>query len=189
MADAPVSVYLLIPPHLEDELLEPLRRHFADDEHVDVVVERRSSERRPGIDDRILRDLAKPQTERRAQTIPREMPELPPGLAHHAPELRVIQRLAPVRATMAELDLLEVVALAQQDHPEAPTEIMWRTFERVSRRLAVHLKDPREADQAVKGTYGIILDRLRDFDPDVIPFDAWVDRVVDDHAAQLRLPK
>src|SRR3712207_6172315 len=186
MPDAPVSVYLIIPPRLEAVLLAPLRRHFADDENVDVVVERRTSERRPGIDDRILRDVSKANTERRAQTLPRGMPALPPELAHYAPQLRVVQRLAPVRATMAELQLLDVVRLAQQDDPDAPTEILWRTYERVSRRLALQLGDPEEAERAVKRTYGFILDRLRDFDPDATAFEAWLDRVVDEHANQLR---
>ncbi len=186
MSDAPGSVYLLIPPHLEAELLAPLRAHFAGDEHVEVVVERRTSERRPGVDDRILRDLSKQQTERRAQTLPRGIPALPPELEHHAGELRVVQRLSPVRATMADLPLLDVVELAQAGDPEAPSEILWRTHERVSRRLAAHEGGADEVERAIKPTYGHIFDRIGEFDPDVLSLDAWLDRIVDEQAERLR---
>jgi len=170
-------------------VLEPLRRHFAGDENVDVVVERRAGERRPGIDDRILRDFSRPQAERRAQTIPRGLPPLPPELERYAPEIRVIQRLAPVRATLADMDLLEVVRIAQNsDDSAAATEILWRTHERVSRRLEIQLDDPREAEKAVKATYGLIFDRIREFDPEDLPFEGWVDRIVDERAAELRRP-
>jgi hypothetical protein len=186
MPDAPGYVYLLIPPDLEAELLEPLKAHFAGDESVDVVVERRTTARRSGIDDRILRDLSRPQTDRRAQTVPRGIPPLPPELEHYADRLRVVQRLPPVRAGMEDLDLEDVIRRAQEGDPGAPTEIYWRTYERVYRRLVAHLRDAREADTAVKATYGFIFDRLGDFDPEELPVNAWLDRVVDQHAERLR---
>ncbi len=185
MTEGPRQIYLIVPPELEDELLEPLRRHFADDEDVDVVVERRENDRRTGLDDRILREFSKPASERRAQTVPRGVPPLPKALRRHASALRVVQRLAVIRPGLEDVDILEIVRMARDGDRDAPSELYWRTYERVSRRLAVHLRDPKGAEDAVKGTYGEIYDRLGEFDPDAITLTSWLDRVVDEHAKRL----
>jgi hypothetical protein len=186
MRDASTPLYVLVPPELESEVLEPLREHFAPDEHVEVIVERRAGERRMGIDDRILRDLSMPRSERRAQTVPRSLPGLPPQLEPHAEALRVVQRLTPVRSGLEDLEMHEVVRRAQDGDPDAPTEIYWRTYERVHRRLSLRLADPAAAEREVKPLYGGIFDRLGEFDPEQVSLESWLDRVVDDHAARLR---
>src|SRR5688500_4182809 len=99
MSDRSRFVYLLVPPHLEHEALGPLRQHFAGGPLVEVIVERRTSAMRPGIDNRILRDIdEQDRAERRAQTIPRGLPPLPPHLAAYAPQLQVRHRLPAVRS-------------------------------------------------------------------------------------------
>ncbi len=186
MRDASTPLYLLVPSALESEVLEPLREHFADEDDVEVIVERRSGERRMGVDDRILRELTTPRSERRAQTVPRSLPELPPGLERHAGALRVVQRLTPVRSGLEDLEMQEVVRRAQEGDPDAPTEVYWRTYERVHRRLSLRLADPAVAEREVKPLYGGIFDRLGEFDPEQLSLESWLDRVVDDHAARLR---
>ena len=189
MTDGSTQVYLLVPRELEAQLLEPLRRHFAGDPDVEVIVERRAEHRRSGVDDRLLRGLAKPGAERRAQVLPRRLPPLPPELEDHAGALRVVQRLTPVRSGLEHLDIEDVMRRAQAGDRDAPTEVYWRTYERVHRRLSMHLPDPHEADRAVKGVYGDVFDRIGEFDPSETQLHTWLDRVVDDHAAQLREPR
>jgi hypothetical protein len=54
--------YSVVPRALESELLEPLKKHYADDPEMTVIVERRSSERRhdgarsAAAEQRVLRD-------------------------------------------------------------------------------------------------------------------------------------
>jgi hypothetical protein len=186
MRDAPTPLYLLVPAALESEVLEPLREHFAGDDDVEVIVERRSGERRLGIDDRILRQYSAAQSERRAQIVPRSLPPLPPAMQAHAGRLRVVQRLTPVRSGLEDVEMQEVIRRAQEGDPDAPTEVYWRTYERVHRRLAAHLPDPAVADREIKPLYGAIFDRLGEFDPGVTSLEVWLDQVVDDHAARLR---
>jgi hypothetical protein len=45
-------IYCVVPEPLADELLPKLEAYYADDPNVTVIVERRRSERRSGVDDR-----------------------------------------------------------------------------------------------------------------------------------------
>jgi hypothetical protein len=174
------NVYLLIPNALGDELLAPLRKHFADDPTVEVIVEKRTSERRAGIDNRILRDLDRRKgDERRAQTIPRGLPDLPAVAVPYADELRIIQRMTAVRPGLEDLPIEEIARLAVEGHPDAPTEIYWRSYERAYRRMAAHLNDQRAADKVMKRAFGFVFDRLASFDPVEDEFILWLDRAID----------
>jgi hypothetical protein len=117
-------VYCFVPPELS-ELVEPLVRHFWDDP-VEVVPERRRTERRSGRDRRkagarppggLERRLAPDLEgrrfgERRATLLPvEEQPALPPDLYCYADQLRFMRRfegsrlywqLARLRALAAE---------------------------------------------------------------------------------------
>ena len=179
-------IFLLVPPHLEAELLGPLERHFADDPTVTVIVERRSGERRPGVDDQVLRYEQFSRQERRAQTVPRGLPPLPPELERYADELRIRHRLPAVRAGLEDLRTEQVVQRAREGEPAAHTELIWRTNERVHRRVAMHVKDPGLVDSAVKEVFGHIFDHLEEFDPERSSLDAWMDRKVDERAERLR---
>jgi hypothetical protein len=66
-------IYCVVPEALADELLPKLTAYYADDPHVEVIVDRRRSSRRSqhmtGGGKRELRD-------RRRRTIPGELPSL-----------------------------------------------------------------------------------------------------------------
>lgn len=72
--------YSVVPRELEEELLEPLRAHYAGEVEMEVIVDRRRSERRSrpvrGLheDKRVLRD-------RRRRRV---AGELPPLFGEHA---------------------------------------------------------------------------------------------------------
>ena len=186
MPDRSGFIYLLVPPHLEAATLSPLREHFAEDPLVEVIVERRTSLMRPGIDNRILRDVDDlSRAERRAPTIPRGMPPLPPHLAAYAPELQIRHRLPAVRSGLVDLTVEQVVERARSADPDAHTELIWRSSERVHQRMRLHVTDEPRLDGAVKGAFGHVFDSLDEFDPESSSYHSWLDRKVDEHAKQL----
>lgn len=182
-------VFCLVPPELSAELLEPLRAHFRDDPMIDVVVERRGARPDETVEERVRRELIDARhAEHRAPVVPREgvLESLPPKLAQHAGRLRFVQRLTPVRPGLEDRDILEVVDMMRAGVPDAPSELYWRSFERVRRRLMLHLRTHEEADGAVKGAFGRVFDRLDEFDATRHSLPAWLDSVVDDHVTELR---
>lgn len=68
-------IYCVVPPELVDELLPQLQAYYADDPAVEVIVDRRSKERRargakaPEGTQRELRDRRRPR-------IPGDLPEM-----------------------------------------------------------------------------------------------------------------
>ena len=72
-------IYCVVPEALADELYEKLSAYYAADPNVEVIVDRRKSERRgrgappPEGTQRELRD-------RRRRTVPGEFPDLDPGV-------------------------------------------------------------------------------------------------------------
>jgi hypothetical protein len=182
-------VFCLVPPQLSAELLEPLRTHFKDEPLIDVIVERRGGPKGESIDHRIKRELsAAGDAEQRAPVVPRArlIENLPAELKAHADDLQFVQRLTPVRPGLEDRGILEVVGMLQQGDPDAPSELYWRSFERVHRRLMLHLRTPAETDVAVKGAYGRIFDRLPGFDSASHSLPVWIDAVVDEYVSDLR---
>src|SRR5687767_7583114 len=122
------SVYCLIPPDLADELLDPLREHFADDPAVDVIVDRRIRERRSGADRRALMIAApdvvqkrsgvdrRRRAGRRAPQIPRHL-ELPAAATPHADRIRFAQRLPALSGGTVDLSMHELILRIQQGDP------------------------------------------------------------------------
>ena len=71
-------IYCVVPPELADELYDKLVAHYADDPNVEVIVDRRTAERRSREptpaerEQRIKRD-------RRRQRVPGEFPAIAEG--------------------------------------------------------------------------------------------------------------
>ena len=189
MPDTPPFVFCLVPPELSGELLQPLRDHFKDEPLMDVIVERRGAPENETFDERVSRELRdRGYAEQRAPVVPREelLTGLPPELAEHAGRLEFVQRLTPVRPGLEDHDILEVVEMMGRGDRYAPSELYWRSFERVHRRLMLALRTPGEADIAVKGAFGRIFDRLPEFQTSGLSLTAWIDAMVDQHVADLR---
>lgn len=192
------NVYCLIPPDLAEELLEPLREHFADDPTVDVIVEHRVRQRRSGVDRRALQvappDMVKKRSgrerrqnlDRRRPQIPRHL-DLPDTVAAHADRIRFAQRLPAVGAgDVQALSLHELVLRIQQGDDEAPTEFYWRLFERVYSRLRAILGRYSRPDEHMPGVFGELFDRIDEWVPGAErSFDEWLYGVVDERAETL----
>jgi len=158
-------IYCLVPADEARRLLGPLRRHFAGDPRVQVIVDRRVRERRklPGPDlpppDQLDRRAG---ADRRRPVLPRSLAPPPDRLADEARRVRYVQRMLPLGEGLEREDLAAVVAAARAGEPGAPTELYWRLYERVHSRLSVVIGDIVEADTHVAGAFGRILDAIED---------------------------
>jgi hypothetical protein len=172
-------LFCLIPPERADDLLEPLREHFADDPYLEVLVERRGSEA-PGHG---------PMGEnnyRRAPVARRDLIEsLPPELQDDADQLSFVQRMEPLGRRHQSTDTPALIEAIAEGDPEAASELWWRINGRVRERLLRRLG--RRSDGSVRGeeeALGFILDALDGYEDDPErTFSDWLDEVVDRYAA------
>jgi GrpB-like predicted nucleotidyltransferase (UPF0157 family) len=188
-------IYCLVPEHLQEELLGDLRTHFAGDDRVRVIVERRKRERRAsargGMPSRSREEEVQDRrsgTDRRRPALPRWFDVLPPHLARRAEGVKFVQRMLPNTGILAGMDVLGVVEQVRNQHPEAPTELYWRIYERVHSRLSLLLGDPETAEKQAPTGFGHILDAIENSDSEIKDFDTLLydtlDRAFEDVAAK-----
>ena len=171
MDDGRLVIYCLVPEQLKDELLGDLRAHYASDDRVRVIVDRRQGERRAsargGLPSRSAeeeREDRRSGRDRRRPVLPRWFDALPPRLAERAEGVRFVQRMLPVSGRLSSAEVEEIVAEVRAGNPEAPTELYWRVYERVHSRLCVLLGDAESADRAAPTAFGRVLDAIEDDD-------------------------
>jgi hypothetical protein len=176
MSDDP-RVFCLVAAERADELLPPLRAHFAEEPEVAVLVERRTSKR-----------PAQPSELRPRAPVAERDPAraLPPALRPAARHLRLVQPLEPVRRTYEDADLADLVDAALAGEPEAVSELWWRVSERVQTRLRMAI-GVFAAERATSRLLGRLLDELPGYDPEREPLTVWLDVVVDRFCAE-RIP-
>jgi len=71
-------IYCVVPTALEDELFEKLVAHYADDPDVEVIMDRRTAERRGGEPTTAEREQ-RTTRDRRRQRVPGEFPPIAEG--------------------------------------------------------------------------------------------------------------
>ena len=69
-------IYCVIPTALEDELYDKLVAHYASNPNVQVIIDRRSSDRRGGEDDVSEEDKERRQTRDRRRARPGSFPKV-----------------------------------------------------------------------------------------------------------------
>ena len=171
-------IFCLIPPHRADELLAPLRRHYADDPALEVLVERRRGSDTP----RFLAPTE--QRHRRAPVAQRDLSDsLPDRYRDEAGALRFEQRMQPLGGQHQGTSIDDLAAAVRAGDPDAASELWWRVNERVRMRLRARLGEV-EGPRAEGKILGHILDEIAGYehDPDRA-FTAWLDEVVDRFAA------
>jgi hypothetical protein len=164
----PRLIYLVAADRAE-ELVRPLREHFADEPLVQVVVDRRARQQR----------AVPPRSQplrRRAPVAERDPARAVPDLP--ADGVRLVQPLEPVGRVHEATSLDELVTRSLAAEPAAVSELWWRTGERVMMRLQLHV-GRRRADRSTSQVLGRILDELPAYDPQVEPLQEWLDDVVD----------
>ena len=173
-------IFCLVPPERADDLLAPLRRHFAGNRTLQVIVERRREEAPPP---RFLAPAE--QRHHRAPVAERDLAgSLPAQLRGEAGVLRFEQRMRPLGRVHQATPTDELAVAVRAGDPDAASELWWRCHERVRMRLRARLGDV-EAAAAELALLGRILDALSTYqaEPDR-PFTAWLDDVVDRFAAE-----
>jgi RNA polymerase sigma-70 factor (ECF subfamily) len=191
-------IYCTIPPELADRLHEPLRRHFAgrDDIEVEVIVERRAGERRGGA-------------ERRAATAPDEWPEpegeperrqvraaggrragdrraplravapaeLPRRARRYAERIAFYERREPPTERAEDRDTARVVGRFQAGDKEAFSTLYTRYFSRVYNYLRVAIRDHHEAEDLTQQVFTQAFASLPKYERRKQPFRAWLFKI------------
>lgn len=184
--DGRLMIYCLVPEQLKEDLLGDLRAHYASDDRVRVIVDRRKGERRKSIRGGLPARSAEEDVEdrrtgrdRRRPVLPRWFDALPPKLARRAEGVTFVQRMLPVTGELTGAAVDDIVAAVRAGNAEAPTELYWRVYERIHSRLCVLLGDPESADKAAPVGFGRVLDALEDPATGAQPFDDLLYEAVD----------
>jgi RNA polymerase sigma-70 factor (ECF subfamily) len=189
-----VVTYCVIPRDLAARLHEPLRRHFADDPSVTVVVERRALDRRVRDDRRAeAAEVAAERRrvrgaggrragERRAALVPVDAPGLPRRARAHRDRLVFVERIEPSAQRVEDLDTARLVAEFQAGEQDAFSSLYMRYFDRVYAYLKVVYRDAHEAEDATQQVFMKVLEALPRYERRKQPFRAWLFVVVRNHA-------
>jgi RNA polymerase sigma-70 factor (ECF subfamily) len=191
-------VYCLVPRDLAGRVHEGLRRFFADDSHVEVVVERRGADRRALGDRRedagasaeaerrrIRNAAGRRIADRRATLAPSSVPELPRKLRAHAERLVFVERIEPTTEKLRDIDSARLVTRFQAGDKEAFSELYLRYFERVFSYLRVLFRDdPHEAEDLTQQVFTKVFEALPRYTRRTQPFRAWLFTIVRNEALQ-----
>jgi RNA polymerase sigma-70 factor (ECF subfamily) len=187
-------VYCLVPWDLAASLHELLRRHFRDDPKVEVVTERRRSDRRHAEDRRLADDEAsfadrrlirsltgRRVGERRAVLACVDVPELPRRARRFADQLVFVERLEPSTQQAEDVDTARLVLRIQSGDREAFALLYMRYFDRVCGYLRVALNDADAAEDATQEVFVKLLEALPRYELRSSPFRAWLFTIVRNH--------
>jgi RNA polymerase sigma-70 factor (ECF subfamily) len=189
-------VYCVVPSDLAARLHEPLRRHFAGDAHVEVIVERRAAERRQAGERRATSSDSPPRrdrrhvedpsgrrvADRRAALVVSESPPLPRKARPYADRLRFIERLALASDRAEDIDTRRLVARFQGGDRDVFAALYMRYFDRVYNYLRLILNDRLAAEDATQQVFVNALEGLPDYEQRRQPFRAWLFVIARNHA-------
>jgi RNA polymerase sigma factor (sigma-70 family) len=188
-------VFCLIPRRLAGEVHDPLHRHFAGEPDVEVVVERRRTDRRSGEDRRgeeadhegaerrRIRNVdGRRVGERRAVLVEVEPPPLPAELAAYVDAIGFVERLEPSSEREEDLDSARLVTSFQSGETEAFSTLYMRYFDRVYSYLRVLLEDAYEAEDGTQQVFTKVFEALPRYERREPPLRAWLFTVVRNHA-------
>jgi RNA polymerase sigma-70 factor, ECF subfamily len=183
--------YIVIPVGLARELHDRLRRWFAGDESVAIVVETRRSDRRrrdrraaegepPQAGDRrrIRNQRGRRFGERRAAVVRVDPPVLPDFALAFADQLLVLERVQPSGQHEQDVETARLVARAQSGDRDAMPELYLRFFDGVYSYLRVALRDEHEAEDATQEVFLKAMQALPRYELRArVPFRAWLFRI------------
>ncbi|HEX2015330.1 MAG TPA: sigma-70 family RNA polymerase sigma factor [Solirubrobacteraceae bacterium] len=195
--------YCLVPRDLAPKLHELLRRHFSDDPTVEVIVQRRSLDRRSGSDRRrpdtqesarqgperrvIHSRDGRRAGERRATLLRVPAPPLPRRARPYGERLVFAERVEPSTRQLEDLDTARLVARIQAGDRDEIAVLYMRYFDRLYSYLRLIFNNPLEAEDATQQVFIKVLEGLADFKLGSSPFRAWLFVIARNHALnQLR---
>ena len=184
-------LYCVVPRDLATKLHDTLREHFRDRADVQVVVERRSGDRRASSlrrTDRSQPDAAADErrlihsaagrrvAERRAITVPAApVPELPRKARRSAAQLVFLERLEPAAQNLQDADSKRLVIRYQAGEDEVFGELYLRYFDPVYSYARVALGEHHDAEDLTQQVFAQALAGLKRYrlQPSV-PFRGWL---------------
>ena len=184
-------VYCVVPRELAGELVEPLRRFFRDDPSVEVIVERRSRDRRSGRSARrrfvkvppererrtIRAEAGRRVAERRARQAEAPALALPSEAERHRESLLFVERIEPSTLAGEDAETARLVMRLQAGEEDLFERLYERYFDRVYAYLRVTLGDPHEAEDVSQEVFVSVLEALPKYERRTVPFRAWVFRI------------
>jgi RNA polymerase sigma-70 factor (ECF subfamily) len=187
-SDTRPIVYCLLPSALAPALHGLLRRHFRDDPGVEIVVERRTDERRAvsdrrsnvasrGDDDerrRIRSSVGRRLGERRATLVPVSAKELPRKARPFFDRLVFVERLEPAGQALEDLDTARLVMRIQAGDRDAFAVLYMRYFDRTQSYLRIVLRNAHDAEDATQQVFLKLFGALPRYQFRNTPFRAWL---------------
>ena len=190
LGDRRAVVYCIVPRDLA-KLHDDLRRHFRADREVEVVVERRQSERRRAPERRVSEaesvarerravrnDAGRRVGDRRALLSEVAARPLPRKAQRHQSRLAFVERLEPSGEHLEDLDTARLVIAIQAGDTARLDDLYLRYFERVYSYLRLVLGDSHEAEDGTQQVFLNILKALPRYERRSQPFRAWLFAVV-----------
>jgi RNA polymerase sigma-70 factor (ECF subfamily) len=185
--------YCVVPRDLASKLHDCLRRHFAADPSIEIVVEHRASERRmraerravespgaPAADRRRVRGaLGRRVDDRRATALPVDAPALLPRKARpFVDRLAFCERLEPSTQELEDVDTARLVVRFQSGDDDVFADLYKRYFNRVYAYMRVALRDHDEAEDGTQHVFANVFEALPAYERRAQPFRAWLFRIV-----------
>jgi RNA polymerase sigma-70 factor (ECF subfamily) len=193
-------IYCVVPAQLAERVHDPLRRHFAEDPRVEVVVEQRGDERRSGAERR-ARDTGRRTGERRKvrsesgrrvadrrspvlEIAPADIPALPLRLRRHADRLAFIERVVPSGEAAEDADTARLVLRIQAGEKDLFSELYTRYFDRVYGYLRVLLRNQHDAEDIAQHVFVQVLESIHRYERRGQPFRSWLFVIARNQAVQ-----
>jgi RNA polymerase sigma-70 factor (ECF subfamily) len=149
-----------------------LRRHFAGDPTIEVMVERRVRDRRDNTEPRQATERR--VGERRAPAVPVGVPDLPRRARPWADNLVFVERLEPSGQQLEDDDTARLVARIQAGEKGLFARLYTRYFDRVYAYLRLLLADPHRAEDVTQQVFISVLEALPRYERRHQPFRAWL---------------
>jgi len=185
-------IYCVVPEELGWELRERLRAFFAGNPNVEVIVERRSLERRAiesrrtsnlprtiDLDRRRVRaERGRRVEERRGMQVAHDPPDpLPSEVEPERNRVRFFERIEPSTVAREDADTARLIARIQAGESALYTTLYERYFDRVYSYLRIALQDPDEAEDATQDVFIRVLQAIPRYERRSVPFRAWLFRI------------
>jgi RNA polymerase sigma-70 factor, ECF subfamily len=185
--------YCVIPAELARKLGGALRRRYADDSAVKVIVDRRFGDRRgggdrrsqtiatmpPALDRRLARNPdGRRVAPRRAMVVPAEPQPLPRRAQRYADRIRWVTRLEPSIQHVEDVEAARLICLAQTGDRGALQALYLSSFDRVYTFLRLTLGDNDVAEELTNEVFGEVVEDLAGYEISSEPFRVWIARVM-----------
>jgi RNA polymerase sigma-70 factor (ECF subfamily) len=186
-------IYCVVPHDTPGDLDERLRAFFAADPAVEVIVERRSDERRGGDsrrgpDDASVASVTERRQvhaatgrrvdDRRGVLVAKAAPPLPPEFAAESERIRFFERLEPSTLAREDADTARLIARIQAGDDALYSDLYLRYFDRVYAYLRIALHDADEAEDVAQDVFMRVLQAIPNYERREAPFRAWLFRIV-----------